>query len=101
MRKGLTEEEVEAAIGGLDRAAELLPAKTIVALRLADRLTTEHPLIDDDAYRDLRVDFDDGEILELSAAIVLASGWQKLIQAYGIRPDHWSEATPLPWSEDR
>ena len=101
MRKGLTEEEVEAAIGDLQRAAAVLPAKTIAALRLADRLTTDHPVIDDATYRELRGDFDDGEILELSAAIVLASGWQKLIEAFGVRPDQWTEATPLPWSDER
>ena len=98
MRKGLTEAEVEAASGDLHAAAQRLPAKTIAALRLVDRLTTDHPVIDDATYQELRDDFDDAEILELSAAIVLASGWQKLIEAFGIRPDHWTEATPLPWS---
>jgi alkylhydroperoxidase family enzyme len=100
VRKGLTEEEVEAAIGDLEAATPgLLPAKTIAALRLVDLLMVDHPLIDDAAYRQLCGDFDDGEILELSAAIVIASGWQRLIEAFGVRPDHWTEATPLPWSD--
>jgi alkylhydroperoxidase family enzyme len=97
VRAGLTEEDVDAAIGDLDTAASRLPAKTIAALRLVDRLTVDHPAVDDETYRELGADFDEGEILELSAAIVIASGWQKLIEAFGIRPDHWTEATPLPW----
>jgi alkylhydroperoxidase family enzyme len=102
VRKGLTEEEVEAAVGDLEAATPgLLPAKTIAALRLVDLLLVDHPLIDDAGYRRLCADFDDGEILELSAALVIASGWQRLIEAFGVRPDHWTEATPLPWSEER
>ena len=37
MRRGLTEAEVEAALGDLDTAA--LPRATMAALRLADRLS--------------------------------------------------------------
>ena len=65
--------------------------------QVADLLTTDHPRIDTEAYRALGIDLDDGEILELSAAIVVASGWQRMIEAFGIRPDHWTEATPRPW----
>jgi alkylhydroperoxidase family enzyme len=102
VRKGLTEEEVQAAAGDLEAVPPgFLPAKTIAALRLADLLMVDHPLIDEAAYRRLGADFDDGEILELSAAIVIASGWQRLIEAFGVRPDHWTEATPLPWSDER
>ena len=99
MRRGLTEDEVEAAIGDLVVATsdDRLPAKTITALRLVDVLTADRPAIDRALYDELRADFDEGELLELSAAIVIASGWQRMIEAYGIRPDHWSEATPLPW----
>jgi alkylhydroperoxidase family enzyme len=100
VRKGLTEDEVRAAIGDLPAAADLLPAKTVAALRLADLLTVDHPVIDEATYRELSGEFDDGEILELSAAVVIASGWQRLIEAFGVRPDHWTEATPLPWSKE-
>jgi alkylhydroperoxidase family enzyme len=98
VRRGLTEDEVRAAIGEPKAADEVLPGKTIAALRLVDVLTSEHPVVDEVTYRELRADFDDGEILELSAAVVIASGWQKMIEAFGIRPDHWTEATPLPWT---
>ena len=95
MRKGLTEPEVQQALGDLDRAD--LPARTVAALRLADCLSGERPRVDDALFALLREHFDEGQILELGAALTVASGWQRLIEAFGIRPDAWSESTPLPW----
>jgi hypothetical protein len=40
--------------------------------------------------------FSPGQILELATALAVASGWQRFIEAFGVRPDHWSEATPIP-----
>jgi alkylhydroperoxidase family enzyme len=95
MRKGLTENEIDAALGHLATAP--LPAATVVALRLADRLTDAEPRIDPEFYSELRSHFDDGQILALGAALAVASGWQRFIEAFGIRPDGWTEQTPLPW----
>jgi alkylhydroperoxidase family enzyme len=95
MRKGLSEQEVEQALGNLERAD--LPARTVAALRLADCLSGERPAVDDALFARLREHFDEGEILELGAALTVASGWQRLIEAFGIRPDAWSEGTRLPW----
>ena len=95
MRKGLGEDEVQQALGDLDRAA--LPARTVAALRLADCLSGERPAVDDALFAQLRQHFDEGEILELGAALTVASGWQRFIEAFGVRPDAWSEGTPLPW----
>ena len=95
MRKGLTEPEVQQALGDLERAD--LPARTVAALRLADCLSGEQPRVDDALFALLRQHFDEGQILELGAALTVASGWQRLIEAFGIRPDAWSETTPLPW----
>lgn len=86
---------MEQALGDLDRAD--LPAATVAALRLADCLAGERPLVDDALHAELRRHFDEGQILELGAALTVASGWQRLIEAFGIRPDSWSESTPLPW----
>ena len=86
---------MEQALGDLDRAD--LPAATVAALRLADCLAGERPLVDDALHAELRRHFDEGQILELGAALTVASGWQRLIGAFGIRPDSWSESTPLPW----
>jgi alkylhydroperoxidase family enzyme len=95
MRRGLSEAEVQAALGELDTAA--LPGRTVAALRLADRLSGERPLVDEALFAELRRHFDEGQILELGAALTVASGWQRFIEAFGIRPDGWTEATPLPW----
>ncbi len=96
MRKGLGEDEVQQALGDLERTG--LPARTVAALRLADCLAGERPEIDDALYAELRRHFDEGEILELGAALTVASGWQRFIEAFGVRPDAWSAGTPLPWS---
>jgi alkylhydroperoxidase family enzyme len=96
VRKGLGEDEVQQALGDLEQAT--LPARTVAALRLADCLAGERPAVDDALYAELRRHFDEGEILELGAALTVASGWQRLIEAFGVRPDAWSADTPLPWS---
>ena len=95
MREDLTEREVQQALGDLEHAD--LPARTVAALRLADCLSGERPRVDDALFALLRQHFDEGQILELGAALTVASGWQRLIEAFGIRPDAWSETTPLPW----
>jgi alkylhydroperoxidase family enzyme len=95
VRKGLGEREVQQALGDLEQAD--LPARTVAALRLADCLSGERPRVDDALFALLREHFDEGQILELGAALTVASGWQRLIEAFGIRPDAWSETTPLPW----
>jgi alkylhydroperoxidase family enzyme len=69
----------------------------VAALRLADLLTAERPEVDDAVYADLRRHFDEDQILELGVALSIGSGWQRFIEAFGIRPDSWSEVTPLPW----
>ena len=97
MRKGLSEAQVEAALGELDRAD--LPAKTIAALRLVDLLSAPQPTIDTASYQRLRAHLDDRELLELGAALSVGSGWQRFIEAFGIRPDSWTETVPLPWQE--
>lgn len=95
MRKGLTEDMVQSALGPLDQAD--LPAGTVVALRLADALTdTGVPSISPELRGELQEHYDEGQILELGAALSIASGWQRMIEAFDIRPDIWSEATPDP-----
>jgi alkylhydroperoxidase family enzyme len=97
MRKGLTEAEVQAALGDLDGAD--LPPPTLAALRLVDRLTADRPVVDAALFAELRRHFDDGQVLELAVALSLGSAWQRFIEAFGIRPDSWTEAEArsLPW----
>ena len=96
MRKGLTEDEAVEAAGDLE-AATLLPAEQVAALRLADALTAHGtPEVSPALMAELRRHFDDGQIMELATALSVASGWQRFIEAFGIRPDQWTEATPRP-----
>ncbi len=98
MRQGLTEAQVEAALGPLDSAD--LPARTVAALQLVDLLTAPQPTVDAAAYQRLREHLDEREILELGAALSVGSGWQRFIEAFGIRQDFWADSTPLPWRDD-
>lgn len=83
----------DAAIGPLDQCD--LPAPTVAALKLADVLTdTGVPTIPAELMEELREHFDDALILELGAALSVASGWQRMIEAFDVRPDIWSEASP-------
>ena len=97
MRQGLSKAQVKAALGDLEHAD--LPARTVAALRLVDLLSAPQPTIATATYQQLRAHLDDREILELGAALSVACGWQRFIEAFGIRPDSWTEAMPLPWHE--
>jgi alkylhydroperoxidase family enzyme len=90
-RRGLTEDEVQRAIGPLDDSG--LDPPTVAALRLVDTLTSEHPEVGDEQYAELRRHFGEDEILELAVALSLTTGWQRFIEAFGIRPDRWSGGT--------
>jgi len=89
----LSEDEVQRAVGDLDRSG--FDDRTVAALRLVDVLTSPHPEVSDEQYAELRRHFDHGEILELAVALSLAAGWQRFIEAFGIRPDSWAAAPPV------
>ncbi len=93
MRTELDDEMVEAALGDLDTAD--LPEPTVVALQLADELTGDQPTLDEAFFRRLQAHFTDGQILELGAALAVASGWQRFIEAFAIRPDEERELRQL------
>lgn len=96
-RRGMTEVEATQAQGDLDAATELDPA-TVAALRLVDVLTGPSETVGPELYDELRAHFDEGQILELGAALAVAAGWQRFIEAFGIRPDSWDRSTVLPWT---
>ena len=93
------EDMVMAAVGDLDAARDsgFLPEPTVAALRLADVLTSGKPEVTPEFHAELREHFTETEILELGSALSVASGWQKFIEAFGIRPDSWnpSESSPV------
>lgn len=101
MRKGMTEAEADAAIADLP-SCEVpspgpLPPEQLAALRLVDVLTEPQTTqVDPALMAELGEHFTASQILELGTALAVASGWQRFIEAFGIRPDHWTEATPLP-----
>ena len=91
----LDQQMVDEAVGDLDAAQHLEPA-AVAALRLADVLTSEDPIVAPAFHESLSEHFSQAQILELGAALAVASGWQRFIEAFGIRPDHWNESTPPP-----
>ena len=95
MSRGATEDVVAKLA---DYEASDLPERTKAALRLADRLAGANPTIDPDFYGELRRHLSDDEILDLGMTATFVSGWQRFIEAFGVRPDAWSADTPLPWS---
>lgn len=76
---------VDQALGDLARAD--LPAATLVALRLVDVLTSDHPVVTTAFHAELSEHYSQEQILELGSALAVASGWQRFIEAFGIRPD--------------
>ena len=94
MRRGATEDLVS-KLADYERSD--LPERTKAALRLADRLSGQHPRIDPAFYEELRRHFSEDELLDLGMTITFASGWQRFIDAFGIVPDRWSEGQPPPF----
>jgi len=93
MGSQLNDDMVRAALAdldtGLDGSAAELPPATIVALRLADVLTSDDPVVTPEFHAEMQQHFTDDQILELGSALAVASGWQRFIEAFGIRPDQW------------
>lgn len=81
----LTTDMVDGALGDLDQA-DLEPA-TVAALRLVDVLTSDSPVVSSEFHDELSEYFSQKQILELGSALAVASGWQRFIEAFGIRPD--------------
>lgn len=85
MSNRLNPEMVDAALGDLTVAD--LPPATIAALRLADVLTSDTPTVSTAFHAELSEHYSQEQILELGSALAVASGWQRFIEAFGIRPD--------------
>jgi alkylhydroperoxidase family enzyme len=94
MRKDLSEDDVQKMY---DYENSDLPERTKMALRLTDRLFEDRSRIDDASYERLREHFDEDELLDLGMTLAFALGWQRFIEAFGIRPDNWSEGMACPW----
>lgn len=96
MSTSLDDAMVDAALGDLDSLTDELPPATVMALRLADVLTGDSPIVTPELQAEMRQHFSDEQILELGSALAVASGWQRFIEAFGIRPDHWAPGDAPP-----
>ncbi len=94
MRRGATEDLIS-KLADYERSD--LPARTKAALRLADRLSGEHPVVDRAFYDELRSHFSEDEIIDLGMTVTFAGGWQRFIEAFGIVPDRWKDGQPAPF----
>jgi alkylhydroperoxidase family enzyme len=94
VRRGATEDLVAKLE---DYEGSDLPARTKVALRLADRLAGEHPTVDAALQAELEQHFTSEQILDLGMTLTFASGWQRFIEAFGIVPDRWQAGAPPPF----
>ena len=97
VRTGLTDEVVAQLA---DYEASELPESWKAALALCDWLSGfEHSgKIPPEMYERLSLHFNEQQILRLGALLASASGWHRMIEAFGIRPDHYSEGQSSPWA---
>ena len=97
VRTGLTDEVVNQLA---DYEASDLPESWKAALALCDRLSGyEHKgEIPSELYARLTEYFTEQQILRLGALLATASGWHRMIEAFGIRPDHYQADEPTPWA---
>jgi len=97
VRTGLTDEVIAQLV---DYEASELPESWKAALALCDRLSGfEHPgIIPPELYDRPRDPFNPQQILRLGALLASASGWHRMIEAFGIRPDHYRADRGAPWA---
>ena len=96
MRTGLSD-EIIAQLDDYENSD--LPPSWIAALKLADHVSGDlEGQIPESLYRELGAHFDDEQILMLGALLAVGSGWQRMIEAFGIRPNHYVEGQSGPWA---
>ena len=94
MSRGATEDLVAKLA---DYEASDLPERTKVALRLADRLAGDQPVIDAEFHEMLSRHFSGDELIDLGMTVSFVAGWQRFIEAFGIVPDGWRDGAPPPF----
>lgn len=97
MRTGLTDEVIAQLT---DYEASDLPESWKTALALCDRLSGYEykGVIPPELYDRLAGHFNEQQILRLGALLASASGWHRMIEAFGIRPDHYRSEESAPWA---
>ncbi len=96
VRTGLTDEIIKQLD---DYQSSSLPAAWKAALAFADHLAGKPKgPIPEHLHEELGEHFNQAEILRLGALLAVGSGWQRMIEAFGIRPDHFVPGQDGPWS---
>ena len=96
MRTGLTD-DIIAQLD--DYPTSELPKSWVAALRLTDHLSGDvQGRLPPDLYAELATHFTAKEILMLGSLLAVGSGWQRMVEAFGIRPNHYVEGQAGPWA---
>jgi alkylhydroperoxidase family enzyme len=83
-RLGWSEEQIN-DLANFEQRADFSPAEKS-ALRLAERMTRDAHGVDDTLWSELRSHFDEGEIVELAAAIGLFNYFNRFNDALRMEP---------------
>ena len=83
-RHGWSDEQIE-HLGEFEERDDFTPAEK-AALRLAERMTIDSHTVDDDLWNELRRHYDEGEIIELAAAIGLFNYFNRFNDALKMEP---------------
>lgn len=96
VRTGLTD-EVVAQLADYERS-ELLADSWKAALRLTDFITSgDGGVMPRALFDELQLHFSETQVLRLGALLSICSGWQRMIEMFGIRPDHYTDGQRGPW----
>ena len=95
VRAGLTDEMV-AQLADYENSD--LPEAWKAAVQFSEHLSgSPKGPIPAELHERLRESFSEVEILRLGALLAVGSGWQRMIEAFGIRPDHYENGQTGPW----
>jgi alkylhydroperoxidase family enzyme len=96
VRTGLTEEVIQ-QLGDYQNSD--LPKSWIAALKLTDHVSgNSSGVLPAAVYSELLEHFSEPQILRLGSLLAVGSGWQRMIETFGIRPDHYVESANEPWA---
>ena len=83
-RHGWTDEQIE-HLADFETRGDFTPAEK-TALRLAERMTRDAHSVDDELWSELRKYYDEGQIVELAAAIGLFNYFNRFNDALRMEP---------------
>jgi alkylhydroperoxidase family enzyme len=83
-RHGWSDEQI-AHLGEFEKRGDFTAAEKS-ALRLAERMTIDSHTVDDELWTELRRHYDEGEIIELAAAIGLFNYFNRFNDALKMEP---------------